>query len=590
MITPPLSISAMPRFTRAVPRAGAGAVESGVGDAGCGWSDTADRTSSQTTGCDGTVARVVAVHGTPISSVPVDWTSPFDRGQALWLARSCLAGVFDQSTARTLAGVDVDIVLTHRGDLVGEIYRQVRAAVLDGRLRPGQRVPASRELAASLEVSRATVVEAYDRLAGEGFLVSRVGAGTFVSSDVNPSAAWLRRPVQAGTTLKPRPLWDSVTVPDGADTRPLYDFRASIPDARLFPYDTWRRLLGRELHAGEVGDGAYGDPAGHPGLRAAIAAHLGASRGMRVRAEDITITNGTQQAVDLITRVLVDPGDQVAVEDPGYLPPRRLFATLGARVVGVPVDSEGIVVDAVPARSRLVHVSPSHQFPLGTSMSLRRRLALLEWARLHDAAIIEDDYDSEFRFDARPVEPLQTLDPHGRVLYVGSFSKTMLATLRLGFVVAPASLHRAIRAAKYVTDWHTSLPTQAALARFIDEGLYARHLRRMRGVYQARHDRIVEVLGRDFGGLLDVIPSAAGLHLSALAPSADEVAAAVRAARTDGVAVRDLAGYAVDLPAPAGLIVGYGAVDLEDIPDGLALLRRAFDRRTGRVSPSRTSR
>ncbi len=483
--------------------------------------------------------------------------------------------------------MDVGITLTHRGDLVGEIYRQLRAAVLAGRLRPGQRVPASRELAASLEVSRATVVEAYDRLAGEGFLVSRVGAGTFVSSDVNPATAWLHRPVRADTTLKPRALWESVTVPDGVQTRPLYDFRASIPDARLFPYDTWRRLLGRELRAGEVGDGAYGDPAGHPGLRAAIAAHLGASRGMRVSADDITITNGTQQAVDLITRVLVEPGDQVAVEDPGYLPPRRLFATLGARVVGVPVDTEGIVVDAVPARSRLVHVSPSHQFPLGTSMSLRRRLALLEWARLHDAAVVEDDYDSEFRFDARPVEPLQTLDPHGRVLYVGSFSKTMLATLRLGFVVAPASLRHAIRAAKYVTDWHTSLPTQAALARFIDDGHYGRHLRRMRSVYQARHDRIVQVLGRDFGGLLEVIPSLAGLHLSALASSEDEIATAARSARSDGVAVQSLAGFAVDRPAPAGLIVGYGAIDLDDIPDGLALLRQAFDRPARRAARPR---
>ena len=258
-----------------------------------------------------------------------------------------------------------------------------------------------------------------------------------------------------------------------------------IPDARLFPYQTWRRLLTRELHADAEDIGVYADPAGHLGLRQAIARHVGTARGVSTTAEDVVVTNATQQAVDVVARVLLAPGARVAVEDPGYRPPRRLLASLGARVTGVPVDDQGLVVDAIPAGTRLVYVTPSHQFPLGMTMPLPRRLALLDWAERHDAAIVEDDYDSEFRYGDRPIEPLQTLDTSGRVIYIGSFSKTMLPTLRLGFVIAPPSLRRAVRTAKFVTDWHTTLPAQAALARFIDEGYLARHVRKMRQVYQA---------------------------------------------------------------------------------------------------------
>lgn len=204
------------------------------------------------------------------------------------------------------------------------------------------------------------------------------------------------------------------------------------PDAALFPYQSWRRLLARQLRPTTVGAGAYGDPAGHPGLREAIARHIGLARGVQAGAEEVVVTNGTQQAVDLVARVLLAPGDRVAVESPGYGPPRRLMASLGAEVVGVPVDDQGLVVEAIPPRTRLVYVTPSHQFPLGMAMSLPRRLALLVWAERHDAAVVEDDYDSEFRYGGRPIEPLQTLDPRGRVIYVGSFSKTLLATLRLG--------------------------------------------------------------------------------------------------------------------------------------------------------------
>jgi GntR family transcriptional regulator / MocR family aminotransferase len=361
-----------------------------------------------------------------------------------------------KASAATLSAVEVHVSLVGRKDLTGEIYGQLRRAILDGRLPPGGRLPASRELAAQLSVSRTTVVVAYDRLIGEGFISARVGAGTFVSDGL-PGAG--HRTGATGGILRPRPIWEDLA-PLVFERAAEFDFRPGIPDARLFPYQSWRRLLAREFSATAVGAGHYADPAGHAGLREAIAGHIGVSRGVQATAEDVVVTNGTQQAVDIVARVLLAPGDRVAVEDPCFGPPWRLLQTLGAKVTGVPVDDQGLVVDAIPPGTRLVCVTPSHQFPLGMSMSLPRRMALLAWAERHQAAILEDDYDSEFRFGGRPIEPLQTLDQAGRVIYVGSFSKTLLATLRLGFVVAPASLRPAVRAAKLLADWHTPLPSR----------------------------------------------------------------------------------------------------------------------------------
>ena len=471
--------------------------------------------------------------------------------------------------------MEVHVSLVGRKDLTGEIYRQLRRAILDGRLPPGGRLPPTRELARRLSVSRTTVTVAYDRLVGEGFLATRVGAGTFVSNGLGAATRPTRR---TGGALRPRPVWDAIQVPDVFEQPAEFDFRPGIPDARLFPYQTWRRLLARELRADAVGSGAYADPAGHPGLREAIARHLGVARGVQATAEDVLVTTGTQQAIDLVARVLLAPGDRVAVEDPCYGPPRRLLASLGARVAGVPVDDRGLVVDAIPPRTRLVYVTPSHQFPLGMPMSLPRRMALLAWARRHDAAVVEDDYDSEFRYGGRPIQPLQTLDMGERVVYVGSFSKTMLATLRLGFVVAPASLRAALRAAKFVADWHTALPTQAALARFIQQGFFARHVRRMRAVYQARHQRIVDALSDRFAGHLEVIPAAAGLHLAATAlrANAEELAAVLGRAAAAGVALLPLSMYGVDRPTRPGVVLGYGAIPTERLDEGLRRLRRCF--------------
>ena len=472
--------------------------------------------------------------------------------------------------------MEVHVSLVGRKDLTGEIYRQLRRAILDGRLPPGGRLPPTRELAGRLNVSRTTVTVAYDRLTGEGFITSRVGAGTFVSDDV---AARAGPAPPAGGALRPRPLWDAVMVPTGFDKPARFDFRTGIPDATLFPYQSWRRLLARQLRPAAVGSGAYGDPAGHAGLRLAIARHIGLARGVQAGAEVVVVTNGTQQAVDLVARVLLAPGDRVAVESPGYGPPRRLLASLGAEVVGVPVDDHGLVVEAIPPRTRLVYVTPSHQFPLGVAMSLPRRLALLAWAERHDAAVVEDDYDSEFRYGGRPIEPLQTLDPSGRVIYVGSFSKTLLATLRLGFLVAPASLVAAVRNAKFLADWHTPLPTQAALADFIDQGLFARHLRRMRAVYQQRHEQIVESLADRFADHLKLVPSSAGLHVTATAPTStpEEFQAVLDRASAASVALQPLSMFDHGPPSQPGIVVGYGAIATADIEEGLGRLRRCFE-------------
>jgi GntR family transcriptional regulator/MocR family aminotransferase len=476
--------------------------------------------------------------------------------------------------------MDVHVSLVGRQDLSREIYRQLRRAIVEGRLRPGEPLPPSRELARRLSVARTTVTVAYDRLAGEGFVRSRVGAGTFVSEQAvrEPTGrAAARRRVHGA--IRPRAIWSTIPLVAVYDRPARFDFRTGVPDATLFPHDHWRRLMARELRA-EPGAGLYGHPAGHPGLREAIARHIAVSRGVEATADDVTITNGTQQAVDVIARVLLEPGDLVAVEDPGYSPPRRLFETLGARVAGVPVDREGLVVDALPRRTRLVYVTPSHQYPLGVSMSLARRRALLAWAERNDAAILEDDYDSEFRFHGRPVEPLQTLDTGGRVIYVGTFSKALLPGLRLGFVVAPASLHAAIHRAKMLTDWHTSQLVQATLARFIDEGGFARHIRRVGAVYRRRHALLHEVLTRDFAEHLEVIPSVAGLHLAAVArtASAARINAVARRASAVGVEVQQLARFAMsERPAVVGLLLGYGLIPATDIGPGLERLKACFE-------------
>jgi GntR family transcriptional regulator/MocR family aminotransferase len=464
--------------------------------------------------------------------------------------------------------VDLVISLDGATEKTVLVYRALREAIVDGRLPVGHRLPPTRVLAADLGVARGSVATAYERLAAEGYLSSRVGSGTFVAGAPAP----LRPRRAAADPLRPRAGWTFGPAPtSGKGPAPRYDFRTGIPDARLFPFDTWRRLVSAELRLRANSPGTYAEPSGHPALRAAIARYLGYGRSVRATPGDVVVTNGTQHALDLIARVLVRPGEQVAVEEPGYPPARRLFASLGARVVGVPVDGQGLVVDALPAQARLVYTTPSHQFPLGRAMSLGRRRELLDWAARRQTAIVEDDYDSEFRFSARPLEPLYSLDTAGRVLYVGTFSKSMLPMIRTGFVLVPPGLRDAVVAARQLGDGYGQIAVQAALARFIDDGQLARHVRKAGKAYAARHAAIVEALAALPS--LEIVPSAAGLHVTALT-GADSTAV-VAAAAEAGLAIDDLRDYST---TQAGFVFGFGAADPALIDEGMGVFADLLER------------
>ena len=478
--------------------------------------------------------------------------------------------------------MDVHVRLDGQQDLSGQIYRQVRAALHDGLLRPGDRLPATRELARRLAVARNTVAVAYERLTAEGYTDGRVGSGTFVRTTGLPAREATADTDAAAPGLRPRALWTTLSPWAGPEatgpTAAAHDFRAGLPDARLFPYDAWRPLVSRELRLSASGAAGYGDPAGHAGLRTALARHIGLSRAVRTEPDDVLVTTGTQQALDLLARVLLEPGDRVAVEDPGYPPARLAFLAHGAEVTHIPVDAEGLRVDALPPDTRAVYVTPAHQFPLGMAMSLRRRTALLRWARRHGAAVIEDDYDSEFRFGGRPVETLHSLDGGRHVIYVGSFSKVMLPSLRLGFLVAPAPVGRARRPAHYPPPRPPTVPTHAARAPGHDDRLLARHIRRMRNVYATRHDALTRTLTGRFADLTELVPSAAGLHVTAFTrgPLADPQALADHAAgaRASGVAIHTLAELAASRRARPGFVFGYGSISAPDIVPGLDRLLR----------------
>jgi len=464
--------------------------------------------------------------------------------------------------------MELHISLGQGRTLVDDVYRQLKDAVLEGRLRPADPLPSTRELARRLAVARNTVAAAFDRLIAEGFLYTKVGAGTFVARIAPPTKRRLPRPA----TLQPRSVWARVVreVPrstEGAD----FDFRIGAPDPTLFPWDEWRSLVSHHLR-GRHPPAGYPPPEGDPKLREAIAHHVGLSRAVKTTAEDVLVCSGAQQAFDLIARVLVEPGNCVAVEDPGYPSFRRAVTAMGAHVVPVRVDDEGLVVDELPNEARLVYVTPSHQFPLGMRMSLSRRVALLEWSARHGAAVLEDDYDSEFRFDGRPLEPLQSLDRCDRVLYVGTFSKVLLPTLRLGFVVAPPTLTPALRAAKELTDSHGPLALQRALADLLSEGAFARHVRRLLRLYRPRRDALLRVVEEKLGESVTVVPSVAGLHMTVLSRAAEVDAEAwAERARARHVAVQALGSYYQRRPR-AGLALGFGLIAPERIPAGIARL------------------
>ena len=440
-----------------------------------------------------------------------------------------------------------------------QIYEGIRRAILDGLLRPGQQVPSTRALAVDLGVSRLPVLTAYDQLLHEGYLDGRAGSGTFVSAAVPDDL--LRPPVPPDVPAPPsRTRRDPPQPPPVRDDGGLGPFRMSLPALDQFPHAAWARLVARHAHALKHPEMAYGDPAGLVPLRQAIAEHLRAARAVRCEVEQVLIVSGSQMALRLAGAVLVGPGDRVAMEEPGSPPARAALGAGGAEVVPVPVDEEGMSVASLRRRNdrlRAACVTPSHQYPLGTSMTAARRFALLDWAESRGAWLLEDDYDSEYRYVSRPLGALQGMDAHERVVYIGTFSKVLFPAIRVGYVVVPPSLCQRFVDAREAFDLFSPTLYQLALAEFLREGHFARHLRRMRGVYLVRRDALLTGLARHCGGRLTVHNADAGLHVTALLPEGVDDEDVVRRMAGRGLTATALSScYAGS--ARSGLLLGFG--------------------------------
>ena len=473
-----------------------------------------------------------------------------------------------------------------------QVYHQLRAAILAGELPPGSRLPPGRDLARGAGVARVTITQAIAQLEAEGFVTTRVGAGTFVAADLPVSGApaiaptsfrpalteWGRRAVAVGQAGRPA---ESVRQADSArqaeSVRPTIDFGFGRSFAELFPYDVWRRLLARYLSTDDAMLSRYGSPAGFYPLREAVAAYLGRARGVRCTPEQVAIVSGAQQALDILARLLLYPGNEVVVETPGYRDAFTLFRLHEARLVGLPVDDQGLPVDRIPleSRARLAFVTPSHQFPRGGTMPLARRLALLAWARQQGAIVIEDDYDGDLRYAGHSLAALQGLDEDGRVVYLGTFSKVLFPALRLGYLVLPPALVTPFVRAKDLVDRGAPTLTQAAVADFIAEGHFERHLRHLRHVYGERRAALARVLETELGDRVNFSPVAAGLHVMLfLEPGTDE-AALVRAAAARGVRVYPGAPYHLTQPAPPSILLGFSGLDEAEIVEGVRRLAEA---------------
>lgn len=470
--------------------------------------------------------------------------------------------------------------------LYRQLYESLRRAILTGLLAPGTRLQSSREMAEELNVSRNTVVNAYEQLLAEGYLEGQVGSGTYVSRALPEDLLNVKAITRSCTRVGANGLGLSdrgkifaafaPSVPRAPEkVRP---FQTGVPALDSFPFDTWSKLVARHWRRPDKSLLGYGEPQGHAPLRRAIASYLGLSRAVRCTPEQVIIVDGAQMAFDLIARVLLDPGDAAWMEEPGYPGARAALTAAGARLVHVPVDAEGLDVAAGAALEpavRLIYVTPSHQFPLGMTMSLPRRLALLDWAGRAGAWVVEDDFDSEYRYEGRPLASLQGLDNDGRVVYVGTFSKFLFPSLRLGYIVAPPNLVDAFVAARATSGRHSPSVEQAVLTDFIEEGHFGRHIRRMRTLYRERQLALVEALRREAGDLLEVEPSDAGIQLVAWLPEGLEDGDVAREAAALGVESRPMSAFYAGEPGRAGLELGYAAFDEGELRRGAAKLSAA---------------
>jgi GntR family transcriptional regulator/MocR family aminotransferase len=466
-----------------------------------------------------------------------------------------------------------------------QVYDGYRTAIVEGNARAGQRVPSTRVLALELGISRMPVLSAYAQLLAEGYFESRVGSGTIVSRSLPERVTAVRPSKAPPARISPgrRPLSKRCSILPSAEQfyrrRAFGPFVVSQVAAEHFPLKVWNRLVTRHSRGTRARSLDFGDPMGLRELREAIAIHLRTARGVRCEAPQIMIVSGSQQGLEITARVLLDPENRVWMEEPGYNFARSIFAFMNCRVVAVPVDTEGLNVAAgmkqcCEARAGLV--TPSHQYPLGVTMSASRRLQLLDWAERHGSWIIEDDYDSEYRYESMPVTSLQGLDRNSRVVYIGTFSKVLFPSLRLGYVVVPADLVERFLAVRFAMDIGPPAFHQTVLADFIREGHFARHIRRMRLLYAERRSALIESLRNELGSLAEIAGAQAGMHLCVMLKGISDREVAARAARHCLYLLPLSPFYAGNAPRQ-GLILGFGSTSVEEIPDAVRKLRVVLD-------------
>jgi GntR family transcriptional regulator/MocR family aminotransferase len=456
------------------------------------------------------------------------------------------------------------------------LYASLRAAILEGRLHPATRLPATRDLACQYRLSRGTIVSAVEQLKSEGYVEARTGSVTYVSNTLPDDLLQVRsnpKPPLAQEEMKPRKLSayaKRVQLFPSFALRPSRAFRPNLPALDLFPTTLWAQVAARRLRKVSTNFLLGCDPLGYLPLRQAVADYLSSSRGVNCVPGQIAIVSGAQEALDLVARIVLDPGDRVCMENPGYIGAAAVFQSLGANISYVPLDDDGMKLGATTLRNaRLVYVTPGHQFPLGITMSLARRLQLLEFARKSGALILEDDYDSEFRYAGRPVPALQGLDRRGEVLFTGSFSKVLFPSLRLGYLVLPSDLADRFSATLSITRRHAPLMEQAILCDFITAGHFGRHLRRMRQIYAERLNVLLHCAEQDLAGLLEISGVEAGLQTVGWLKRGLRGESAAAAAAKRNVEVTPLGIYSQGNAAATGLQLGFAAVDAKEIRRGV---------------------
>ena len=464
-------------------------------------------------------------------------------------------------------------------------YEELRSAILEGRLKPGARLPATRDLARQYGLSRATVVTAFEQLKSEGYVQGKVGAGTYVTQVLPDELLQVGGISHGGASQPRRVAWSDYArrlkaFPE-AGLRPARAFRANQAALDAFPTLLWAQVAARRLRRVSAHLLAGGEALGYRPLREAVADYLNAARGVKCSADQVLIISGVQEALERAAHLLLNPGDAVWMEEPGYPGAAIVFRAVGAIIRRVPVDSEGLDLRHGQhrwGRAKLIYVTPAHQFPLGVTMSLRRRLALLEWARRTRTLIFEDDYDSEYRYSGRPIPALQGLDRSGAVIFAGSFNEVLFPALRLAYLVVPSGMVDRFAAAQSISMRHAPLIDQAVLCDFITEGHFARHIRRMRELYAERLSVFLECAGQKLSGLLEIPEVEAGLQTVGwlkCAIGGDRAAAA--AAKYD-VEVVPLGRYASGRLRREGLVLGFAAVDARELRRGVEQLALALER------------